>query len=144
MTLYAPLRAGPNRRGAGARRSGGLSLDFSVARSLPCWELWCYCCFTLDVLSCGQTSGLPALPWSEARRQSTMRLNPVSCPPTYNGELGARGAAGRCKPLESVFMPLSASFSGLSIECLDELRRHAELGWWVLGLLIVLSVGGFF
>jgi UPF0716 family protein affecting phage T7 exclusion len=41
-------------------------------------------------------------------------------------------------------MLLSASFSGWSIECLYQIRRHAALGWWALGLSIVLSVGGFF
>jgi hypothetical protein len=41
-------------------------------------------------------------------------------------------------------MLLSASFSGLSIECLDQIGRHAALGWWALGLSLVLSVGGFF
>jgi len=41
-------------------------------------------------------------------------------------------------------MSLSASLSGLSIEWLYQIRRHAALGWWALGLSLVLSIGGFF
>ncbi|HEY1785564.1 MAG TPA: hypothetical protein VGG30_08450 [Pirellulales bacterium] len=41
-------------------------------------------------------------------------------------------------------MSLPASFSGLSIEWLDQIRRHAALGWWMLGVSLVLSVGGAF
>ncbi|HEX4145883.1 MAG TPA: PGPGW domain-containing protein [Pirellulales bacterium] len=41
-------------------------------------------------------------------------------------------------------MSVFASFSADSIEWLNQLRRHAALGWWLLGLSLVLSVGGFF
>ncbi len=39
-------------------------------------------------------------------------------------------------------MSLFASLSETSLEWLDQVRRHAALGWWALGLSIVLSVGG--
>ena len=41
-------------------------------------------------------------------------------------------------------MSLSASLSGVSIEWLYQIRRHEALGWWALGLSLVLSIGGFF
>ena len=41
-------------------------------------------------------------------------------------------------------MPLSASLSDPSLQWLYQIRQHAALGWWALGLSIILSVGGAF